>query len=256
MKFIKTEKKNNYTIVEIDRGKVNAINHEMVSEIRSTFKKIETDSSIQGVILTGKPHYFSAGLDLIELYQYDHAQSEAFFEAFGLMHIELVKFTKPFICAISGHSPAGGTVIAVTADYRIMATGDRYTIGLNEVAVNVQISQNLITAYNFWLGTKQAYQNIMAGKLLSVDEARQQGLVDETCDLENLIARAEKMMQQYLNADQNILANTKQKLRKEWIESLHLSSELDMKQTLAVWWNPRVRAMMKAYIQQFSGKSL
>lgn len=256
MKWIKIEIKNHYAIVEIDRGKVNAINHELVSEIRSAFETLEKDSSILGVILTGKPNYFSAGLDLIELYQYDHAQSESFFEAFGLLHIELVKFSKPFICAISGHSPAGGTVIAVAADYRIMAQEERYTIGLNEVSVNVQISQNLITAYNFWLGTKQAYQNIMAGKLLSVEEAFQQGLIDEICSLEMLMGQAEKKMHKYLRADQNILANTKQKLRKQWIESLHHSSEVDMQQTLEVWWNPKVRAMMKAYIQQFSGKVL
>lgn len=254
MKWIKIEIKNHYAIVEIDRGKVNAINHELVSEIRSTFNTLEKDTSVLGVILTGKPNYFSAGLDLIELYQYDHAQSEAFFEAFGLMHIELVRFSKPFICAISGHSPAGGTVIAVAADYRIMAQGEQYTIGLNEVSVNVQISQNLITAYNFWLGTRQAYQNIMAGKLLSVDEAFQQGLIDEICPLEALKGQAEKKMQKYLRADQIILANTKQKLRKPWVDSLHQFSEVDMQQTLEVWWNPKVREMMKAYIQQFSGK--
>ncbi len=54
---------------------------------------------------------------------------------FGSMYNELAKFPKILICAITGHSPAGGTVLAIQADYRIMADGPKYTIGLNEVAV-------------------------------------------------------------------------------------------------------------------------
>lgn len=256
MKYLEITKKDEFVWCKINRGKVNAINHDLVHEIRSTFNSFKSDDEIRGVILTGKPHYFSAGLDLVELYQYGRPETEAFFEDFGMMHIELVQFPKPLICAISGHSPAGGTVIAVTADYRIMAEGERYTIGLNEVAVNVQISQNLITAYNFWLGQKQSYLNIMSGKLLTVSEALNQGLVDEVCPLEELEHVAERKMKKWLQANHNILVNTKQKLRKAWINSLFEHTDHDLNQTLEIWWNPQVREMMKAYIEHFLGKKV
>ncbi|NNJ88979.1 MAG: enoyl-CoA hydratase/isomerase family protein, partial [Eudoraea sp.] len=63
--------KEGYTIVQMNRGKVNAINFEMVQELRQVFGDIEKDDKVKGVILTGQPHYFSAGLDLIELVQYN-----------------------------------------------------------------------------------------------------------------------------------------------------------------------------------------
>ena len=121
MNFVKIEKRNDYAVVTLDRGKVNALNHEMVQEIRSAFEVLKVDAEVRGVIITGKPHYFSAGLDLIELYEYDRAEISAFWVDLMGMMVDLTKFEKPLIGAISGHSPAGGAVIAVTCDHRLMA---------------------------------------------------------------------------------------------------------------------------------------
>ena len=157
MEFIEQIQKDKYRIVKLNRPKVNALNASFVAEIRSCFKEAEEDDSVKGIILTGIPNIFSAGLDLVELYEYDRKKMRSFLEAFGSMHVELASFSKPLICAITGHSPAGGTVIAITADYRVMASGEQYRIGLNEVAVNVQISNRLIEAYSFWLGQQIIY---------------------------------------------------------------------------------------------------
>ena len=108
MNTIKIIKKEGYTIVQMNRGKVNAINYEMVQELRQAFRDIENDKEVKGAILTGQPHYFSAGLDLIELFQYDKKLIQDFFNVFGALFIELMQITKPVISAITGHSPAGG----------------------------------------------------------------------------------------------------------------------------------------------------
>ena len=79
MNALKVLKKEEYTIVQMNRGKVNAINYDMVQELRQVFRDIENDSTVKGAILTGQPHYFSAGLDLIELFQYDKKKVEDFF---------------------------------------------------------------------------------------------------------------------------------------------------------------------------------
>jgi len=179
MNTLEVTYKEEYAIVQMNRGKVNAINFEMVQDLRDIFHTLENNASVKGVILTGQPHYFSAGLDLIELFTYDKDQMRDFFVSFGSLYQELVRFKKPFISAITGHSPAGGCVLAVTSDNRYMAEGDKYVIGLNEVAVNIQISQNLTEVYAFWMGNGLASRYIMAGKLLSGKEALAAGLVDE-----------------------------------------------------------------------------
>lgn len=255
MEYLNIEQKEDFQIIQMNRPKVNALNFQLVEEIRRAFKLAEEDNNIRGVILTGLPKVFSAGLDIPELFDYDDVKIREFMTSFGLMHVELVKFSKPFICAINGHSPAGGTVIALGADHRIMVNGDKFKIGLNEVSVNVQISTNLITAYKFWLGQGTAYKNIMAGKLLNPQEALESGLVDDlVADEDELISKAEQKMRSMLFADSNILSNTKYKLRRTWINSLEDYDQEDLEQVLEVWWDPEVRMKMQMFIAMLKNR--
>ncbi|RMG76973.1 MAG: enoyl-CoA hydratase/isomerase family protein [Bacteroidetes bacterium] len=227
----------------------------MVAEFRETFRALETDETVGGVLLTGIPHFFSAGLDVIELYDYDRETIRQFFIDFGTMHVELANFPKPLVCAITGHSPAGGTVIAVAADYRVMADNPKYTIGLNEVAVNIQISQNLVDAYAFWVGTGKAHELVMEGKLMSPTEAKACGLVQEICPLEETEARAEQKLRHYLMAHPGILRNTKAKLRQSWLARVNARDGADeLAQAIDIWWRPEVRARMKAFIDRLQKK--
>ncbi|SEK27486.1 3,2-trans-enoyl-CoA isomerase [Maribacter orientalis] len=255
MKTLVLTKKESYTIVQMNRGKVNAINHEMVNELSEVFNILENDPEVKGVILTGKPHYFSAGLDLIEFYQYDEKQIQEFFTAFGGLYLQLVQFKKPFISAITGHSPAGGCVLAVTSDNRFMAEGDTYVIGLNEVAVNIQISQNLTEIYAFWMGDGLAHRYILEGKLLNGKEALVAGLVDELVPLDKVLERSEKQMKLYLKANQEILINTKKKLRKHLWDKLDPNAENSLKEATILWWKPEIRSKMKAYVESFTNKN-
>lgn len=247
-------KKEGYTIVQMNRGKVNAINREMVHELKEAFEMLEADADVKGVILSGQPHYFSAGLDLIELFLYDKDQIREFFSAFGALYLQLVQFKKPFISAITGHSPAGGTVLAVTSDNRYMADGEKYVIGLNEVAVNIQISQNLTEVYAFWMGDGLSSRYILQGKLLTGTEAVSAGLVDKLVPLESVVETAEKQMKRYLLADQEILVNTKAKLRKHLLDKLDLNAGNSLKEASELWWKPEIRAKMKAYVESFTSK--
>lgn len=254
MKYLTITRKEDYAIVQMDRGKVNALNHDMVEEIRAAFRELEAEVTIRGVIITGKTHFFTAGLDVIELYGYDREKASSFFRAFGLMYEELARFPKPLICALNGYSPAGGTVIAITADYRIMAEGEKYVIGLNEVAVNIQISQNILDGYAYWIGRGLAHRYILEGKLLSVAEAFQSGLVQEVCPAAELLDRAERQMRHYLTANDGILRRTKYKARKHLLATLSDTAEEDFAEILNVWWQPEIRSRMKQFVEGLTKK--
>lgn len=254
MKTIKVEKKENYAIVQLKRGKVNALNHQMVDELGNAFDHLLSDHSIKGVILTGIPHFFSAGLDVIELYGYNEQQIASFFADFGSLHVQLATFPKPLICAITGYAPAGGCVLAITADYRIMAEGEKYTIGLNEVVVHIQISNNIVNAYAFWIGNGRAHRYILDGKLLNVKEALECGLIDQVVPLEEVLPEAERKMKQFLHADETIFKNTKQKLRSGWVSNLETDGSKDLEEAIKLWWKPDIRTKMKAFIDSLQKK--
>lgn len=254
MKHIIVERKENYLIATLNRPKVNALNAELVMEVRRLFEEVGEDDLMKGIILTGKEGLFSAGLDVVELYNYDHEEMANFMQSFAMMYRELAAFKKVFVCAINGHCPAGGTVMAIMADYRIMCEGEKYGIGLNEVSVNVQISNFLIEVYGYWLGRSEAYRNIMGGKLLSPKQALVAGLVNKLVIEDELLAEAEKQMRKYLSFNYDIVVNTKAKLRKQWFKNAPLDyDELDL--TLKVWWSDEVRASMKMFVDMLQNKN-
>lgn len=246
---------NNIATLQLRRGKANVINQQMVDEIRSTLREIEADETIKGLIITGHPGFFSAGLDVKELYRYNKDQIKTFIHDFGCMHHELLRFTKPMVCAINGHCPAGGTVIAITADHRIMVEGDHYTIGLNEVQVNIQITDILIKGYQYWIGRSKAYTYILEGKLFTPTEALSSGLINEIVAPEDLMDKAEKKMQQYFKSDPDIFKTTKRKIRQEWIDSIEDHDTTELEEALDIWWKPEVREKMGMFVAMLEARS-
>lgn len=252
---LRLTKKNDYVILQLDRGKANVLNQTMVDELRTSIQHIEADDTIRGLIITGKPGFFSAGLDVKELYRYDKVQIRTFLEAFGKMHNELLRFPKPFISAINGHCPAGGTVIVLAADYRIMAEGEQYTIGLNEMQVNIQVTDILVKGYRFWLGAGTASTFLLEGKLASPNEALQAGLVSEVVPADQLLTRAETQMQHYLSADPDIFRITKEKIRREWLSDINDEATDELEMALDIWWKPEVRQKMGMFVAMLEARS-
>lgn len=243
--------RSNYEVLQLNRGKGNPINHEMVKEIRSYLKRVIESDTVRGVVLTGNtPGYFSVGLDLKELYYFDEKEIAAFWKDWEAMVYELAKFPKPIIAAINGYSPAGGCVLATTCDYRIMAEGDKFLIGLNEVAVGIVVPEYIFQLYAFWLGKRQAYHNLLRGKLLTVKEAHAQHLLDEVCEMEEVLPKAEKEMQRLLRAPDNLLIKTKAAMRAELWERLDAAPPASLEDKLAAWFDPASRAVMKMVVEQ------
>ncbi len=254
MHNIRIDQRKDVAIVTIDRGKVNALNHDLVKEIRTSFSELEKNEDIRGVIITGKPHYFSAGLDLIELYDYDLGQIKAFWEDFFGMMVDLIKFSKPTIAAITGHSPAGGAVIALTCDHRFMAEGDHYLIGLNEVAVGILINETITELYSFWLGRRVAYQALLEGKLFSPAEAKSIGLVDRVVPGEDLLQLAIAKLRSLLSAGDYILTGTKRILRSDLMERIDIDFSEDLEARAKYWMSPRSRATIGKMVEKLTSR--
>lgn len=247
MQTLKQTVKDGYAIVTLDRGKANPINNQMVTELRQLMKENLENEAIGGVILTGKENFFSAGLDVIELFGYDEAQMRSFWQNFFDMIYELASFRKPLIASITGHSPAGGCVLAVCCDYRVMAEG-KYTIGLNEIPVGILVHESISALYALWLGNRRAYQFLMEGKLMNVQEAHEYGLLDEVAAPDQVLAQAEAKMKHYLQFGRDVWQNSKLMLRKAVLEQVARDPEAKLEASLKQWKNPVTRKTLETMI--------
>ncbi len=253
MNTFKLSVRDKIAYLSLDRGSSNAINAEMVHELTDMLQTLEKDAQVGGLILTGKEGFFSAGLDLIELYNYNEAEIKQFWHDFLAMVSVFVGFKKPMISAISGHSPAGGCVLAICSDYRIMAEG-KYIIGLNEVPVGIIVPDSIFHIYAFWLGQAHAYRFLLEGKLMRSEEALQVGLVNELVDGKALITAAERKMKQYLGFDWTTWQQSKQNLRKELLGKVQADQTETLEVMLKQWWSPSTRSILHTIIQNLQRK--
>lgn len=238
---------NKLAVLTLDRGRSNPINAEMVSELTAYILSIADDDEIGGLILTGKGGFFSAGLDLIEVYDYNEQQSREFWTSFLNLQAVLVNFKKPLVAAISGHSPAGGCVMALCCDYRIMAAG-KFIIGLNEIPVGIIVPESIFNLYAFCIGRRKAYQYLLEGKLLLVDEALKDGLVDEVCEPAELMTAAEKKIRTYMNLNPVTWGQSKLNLRGELLKQMNADQSETLEMMLKQWWSKETRAALQIII--------
>lgn len=248
METILITKEKNYAVVKLNRGKANPINGQMVNELKQAFDELSAEDAVRGVILTGSKGIFSAGLDVVELYDYDEPTFEQFWRDFTTLCEQLFMFPKPLVAAITGHSPAGGCVLALCCDYRVMAEG-KYTIGLHEIAVGLVLPAPIATLLGSVTGFEKAYQLILDAKLLKAQEAYEAGVVNEVCPMEEVMDRAVAKLKKWFVFNDTAWRRTKYNLR----QSLHglFTHDFDAlySETVRHWWSPESRATVERLIQ-------
>jgi len=246
--------KDRLAIITLNRPKSNALNREMITELTDILGHIEADPGIGGAMITGQGHFFSAGLDLIELYHYNEEEAKDFWHLFLHFVARITAFRKPLISAINGHSPAGGCVIALACDGRVMAEG-KYIIGLNEVPVGIIVPNSIFALYRFWLGNARAARSLLEGKLFTPEEAQATGLVDELVKPESILTAAERMARKYMAFEAHTWQQSKLNIRKDLIAITSADHSADLEVMLSQWWAPSTRAILKTIIDNLQKKN-
>ncbi len=207
--------------VTLQNGKVNAINTALARDLRASFLDLAGNDKVDGVVLAGRPHCFCAGLDVRMLATSNKDELAHFFYAYLAALQTMVRFDKPFVAALTGFAPAGGTVLALTADYRIMARGEKHTVGMNEFNMSLQIPKMMADIYAYYLGEPRAWADIQGARMYTSDEAVQHGLVNESLEAEEVLPRAEAYCRKLMQVHPPVFLRTKRYLRR------HLLSVVD-----------------------------
>jgi Delta3-Delta2-enoyl-CoA isomerase len=178
MKYAAVHKVGAVATVRINRGKVNALNPQVIDELKECFTSLEADPNVRAVVLTGSGGFFSFGFDIPEFLSYSKAEFTAFLRKFTEFYTYLFLFPKPVVAALDGHTVAGGCMLATACDYRIMIDG-KAKIALNEISFGSTIFAGSVDMLKFWVGDADARNVLYTGALFSVDEALKMGLIDK-----------------------------------------------------------------------------
>jgi enoyl-CoA hydratase/carnithine racemase len=240
---------NSIATVRLSRGKANAINAVLVNELLECLLELKANDQIRGVLLTGHGEFFSAGLDVVELYQYNETEILDFWRIYDRLIRRIVSFPKPIVAAITGHCPAGGCVLALGCDYRVMSEGS-YRIGLNEIPFGIVVPETIFHLYSSVIGRGKAYQSLLEGKLHTPEEALSIGLVNEICPLEDVESHGIAQLEKYMQFSTSVWAQSKLNFRNALIQRLTPDFATAFEPTIKQWWSAETRAILEKMISK------
>ncbi len=170
----------------MQRGVTNAINLALVTELSRLLSRTAQDRQVRSLVLTGSNFkFFSIGFDLPALYDLPAPEFKAFYQAFNRLCIDLYSWPKPTVAALPGHAIAGGCILALCCDHRLVAAG-RKLMGLNEIKLGLPVPYPADRILREIVGIRHAATMMEGGEFYQGKEALTLGLVDQVLPAEEL----------------------------------------------------------------------
>jgi enoyl-CoA hydratase/carnithine racemase len=159
----------------------------------------------------------------------------------------------PVCAAIIGHAPAGGTVLPLFCDWRIMADGE-FKIGLNEVQVGIPLPAVILAALRRQVGPRQAERLSTTGLLMSPTQALEIGLVDELVPTERVVERSVEWCKGMTALPVEAMTATRHEARADLIALFSHDLDAELKKVSASWWHPETQATLRAVVDRLKKK--
>ncbi|XP_061080037.1 enoyl-CoA delta isomerase 1, mitochondrial [Conger conger] len=229
---------------------VNSLSLDFLTEFAINMEKLEMDKSCRGLIVTSAlPKIFSAGLDILEMYGKSPEHCGEFWKAVQEMWLKLYSSNMVTVAAVNGSSPAGGCLMALTCDYRIMADNPRYAIGLNETQLGIVAPFWFKDTMAKTVGHRTTELALQLGLLYSPQDALRIGLVDQLVPEEEVVSTATETMAKWFAIPDHARQITKSMMRKPTIDNLVSKRESDIKNFVSFITRDSIQKSLRMYME-------
>jgi enoyl-CoA hydratase/carnithine racemase len=245
---IRIEKNGPLAILRLDKPRGNAIDEVLVDELTAAAVALEADPSVRGVLLaSAHPKLFCPGLDLVGLLEYDRPSMQRFMGKFAGLVWQLYGLRKPVVAGIGGHAIAGGCILALTADHRVLARGG-VQIGLNEVRIGVPLPWSVAVLLRSTIGPGALARVALLGRNFADDEALQAGLADELADGDGFEDFCLRRLEEFAEKDAAGVGTTKAWLRAFALREMQQDEGRLSREWLDAWFSEATRGRIRQIV--------
>jgi len=223
--------------IQLARPPVNALNLELLQALRKAIDDSVRDD-VRGIVLSGAPGLFSAGVDVPALLQRDRAGVREYWREFFALCGALARAPIPLVAAITGHSPDGP-----------------YRIGLNEVQVGLIVPEAIQLALRRVVGTYRAERLLVAGAMIESADALACGFVDETTAVEQVTTRALRWLDELLALPKHAMLTTRRLARADLANAYADLDALPLDDFVEAFFHPETQATLQALVARLKSKS-
>ncbi|MGB4775075.1 MAG: enoyl-CoA hydratase-related protein [Daejeonella sp.] len=194
------EIKDRVLTITINReSKLNALNKATLAELHVALKEAFQNTAVGGIILTGAGEKaFVAGADISEFAHFNVDEGRNLAREGQTTVFDVIENSeKPIIAAINGFALGGGLELAMACHIRIASENAR--LGLPEVTLGLIPGYGGTQRLTRLVGKGKAFELILTADMISAKEAEQIGLINHVTAREELLIKAEAMMQKILS---------------------------------------------------------
>jgi enoyl-CoA hydratase len=171
----RVEWRDGVAVIRLTCGKANALNPRSLAAIERGLDEA-VGGGARGIVLTGYERFFSAGLDLVTLYELPRDDMDEFMARFDAVMLRVFAFPRPVVAALGGHAVAGGAVLALACDVRVMGAGAG-RFGLNEIRLGVPFPASALEIVRHAVPAGSVEEVLYEGELFDPPGALARGLV-------------------------------------------------------------------------------
>lgn len=247
-----TDHDNRIREIQLARPPVNALSLELLRALGSAIDESVRDG-MRGIVLSGAKGLFSAGVDLPALLARDRAGVREYWRELFALCGTLARVPVPVVAAVTGHSPAGGAVLALFCDYRVMAEGP-YRIGLNEVQVGLIVPEAIQLALRRVVGPYRAERLLVSGAMIDSAEALACGFVDELTGVDQVTTRALHWLGDLLALPEHAMLTTRTLARADLAAAYADIDALPLDDFTDAFFHPQTQAVLQQLVARLKEK--
>ena len=194
------EVKNKVAWITLNRPKsLNSMNLGLVDGFHSALDKVETDSAVKAVVLTGSGKAFCAGGDLTYLETLDSTSAKkSFIEKVGNMAKRITTLNKPVICMVNGVTAGAGVNLMLACDLIYSIDTARFAQSFAKVGLVPDCGGMYFLPKT--IGVHKAKELMFTAELIDVIVANQLGMINHICSEDTLFSETEKMANTLANS--------------------------------------------------------
>ena len=195
METLLTSLENNIFTITINRpDKMNALNAQVITDLRTAMQQVYDNEEVRGVIITGAgAKSFIAGADIAEFADFNSKEGRLMAANGHAVFNMIENCPKPVIAAINGFALGGGCELAMACHMRIAAENAKF--GQPEVNLGIIPGYGGTQRFVQYIGKGKALELMMTTDMITATEAHTLGLVNHVVAPEALIAKATELLQ-------------------------------------------------------------
>jgi enoyl-CoA hydratase len=248
-KNIKYEVKGCLAYITINRPEsMNAINMDVLKELKHALKNIADDSAIRAVIVTGEGRAFVAGADIKQMKRYNPVRGRQMMTLGHEVMDTIDSMPVPFIAAVNGYALGGGCELAMACDIRIASTKAKF--GQPEVGLGIIPGFGGTQRLARLVGKGWAKYLIYSADMIDAAKAEQIGLVQKVVEPDELMKEAEKVANMIASKAPIAVATAKTTINDGYDADIRTGGRLEIEAEAACFGTKDKGEGMSAFLQK------